>query len=92
MNFRMISATIVASVAIAAPAFAGAWDEEQAACASAIAAEAGVESSAYDVKLAKARDGRTKRLTVELSASGQPTIVGECRVRRGEVVDVTLDA
>lgn len=92
MNYRTISAIAACVAGIAAPAFAGQWDEAKAACAEAIAAKAGVEPANYAMKLSKLRDGATKRLTVELRADGEATIIGDCKLRGGEVIEVELKA
>lgn len=90
---NLIIPGLAAMLALAsAPAMAGKWDEEKELCTGAIAAEAGVEARNYSVKLTKVRDRATKQLTLELRADGQPTIVGECKVRGDEVVAVELDA
>lgn len=79
-------------LAIAAPALAGTWDEAKAVCADAIAAEAGLADGAYDARLEKVRDGATKRLTVKLTPADGAAVIGECRIKRGEVVEVALKA
>ncbi|MBB5520043.1 hypothetical protein [Amphiplicatus metriothermophilus] len=93
MTFRSLTGALLAATLTAGPALAGSWDAEKALCADAVAAEAGVDSANYDVKLAKARDGATKRLTVELrAADGGATLVGECKIRRDAVVEAKLKA
>ncbi len=80
------------ALALSGAAIAGPWDEAKAICADAIAAEAGLNGAAYSAKLEKARDGATKRVTVRVTPEGGAAVVGECRIKRGEVVDVTLEA
>lgn len=89
MRFQVVTA--IALIA-AGPAFAGSWDAESALCADAIAAEAGVDGALYTVKTTKARPGATKRLTVELRADGKATLTGQCKIKRGEVIEVELQA
>lgn len=92
MDYRIVIAAGAALFAgIGSASAAGAWDDVKAVCADAIAAEAGVDSAAYQARLEKARDGATKRLTVRLSGDAQ-SIVGECKVRRGEVTEVVIES
>ncbi|HRX40609.1 MAG: hypothetical protein R3C54_15305 [Parvularculaceae bacterium] len=89
MKFQLIAA---AALLVAGPAFAGSWDAESTLCANAIAAEAGVDGSLYSVKTTKTRPGATKRVTVELRADGKDTLTGECKIKRGEVVGLEMEA
>lgn len=92
MKHRMIFGALAAALTVGGTAAAGSFDEARAACAAALAAEAGVEAADYDARLLKARGGRSQRVTVELNAAGKPDVVGECKVRRGEVLEVELTA
>lgn len=92
MKFRTYSSFAAILVAFSAPALAGQWDAEKGACAEAVAAKAGVESANYDVKLSKARSGATTRVTVELKGGDAGTIIGDCKLRGGEVIAVDLKA
>lgn len=92
MKNQIIAAAGLALALVAGPAFAGAWDEAKAVCADAIAAEAGLTGQAFDAKLEKARDGGVKRLTVKLTPESGASVVGECKVKSGEVVSVQLKA
>lgn len=92
MKFRIFSSIAAILVAFSAPVFAGQWDAAKDACAEAVAAKAGVESANYDVKLSKARSGATTRVTVELKGGDAVTIIGDCRLRGGEVIAVDLKA
>lgn len=92
MNYRMIAAAGAALIITTGSALAGTWDEAKAVCADAIATEAGLNGQAFAAKLEKARDGGTQRVTVKLTPESGPTVTGECKVRRGEVVSVDLKA
>lgn len=92
MKFHTFSGLAVILSAFSAPAFAGQWDAAKDACADAVAAKAGVESANYDVKLSKARSGATSRVTVELKGGDAATIIGDCKLRGGEVIAVELRA
>jgi hypothetical protein len=90
MKIQAVALTGGLLLAIAGPAFAGPWEEAKAVCADAIAAEAGFADGSFDARLEKVRDGATQRLTVKLTPAEGAAVTGECRIKRGEVVDVTL--
>jgi hypothetical protein len=90
MDFRTILAAVAALIAVSGAALAGDWDADKAVCADAIAAEAGLNGQSFAAKLEKARDGATKRLTVKVTPEQGSAVVGECKVRRGEVVEVEM--
>lgn len=92
MTFKLACAAVIAFAGLTSAALAGSWDDEKNLCAEAIASKAGVDASAYTATLSKARDGASKRLTVELKAEGAATLVGECKIKRGEVTEVALKA
>lgn len=92
----MINKTLFVSAAflgasLSAPALATDWSGHLELCAAAIS-EAGIANSDdYKVKFISAGGGATKRVLVKLIAEGDAEdITAECRIRRGEVKDVTV--
>lgn len=92
MQKQLLSAIFIAFATHSLPAFAGSWDADKAVCAEAIAAEAGVDVAQYNATLIKARQRGARQVTVELTADGAATLVGECKVKGGQVVDLALKA
>ena len=88
MNRTAIIASAFAFLATAASA--ADFNAAKAVCADAIAAETGKSLDGGGVKLVRARDGAVLRVTVRVSFSDGAAAQGECKVKRGEVLSMTL--
>ena len=78
------------AVFAAAPAFAADWSEKISLCAEAVQEQGLAEVENYRVKFAK---GASRKLTIELIPNdGGETLEAECRIRRGAVSSVELNA
>ncbi len=92
MTKTLIAGAIASTFALLAlPANAADWGEKMQQCADAAAQTQGLASAAdYDVKFL---NGSARRLTIELvpSAGGEP-VVAECKISRGKIKDVQLQA
>lgn len=86
------ASAVLALAFIASPAFAADFGGAKSACANAIAAEAGRTLQGATAKLLKARSGATQQVTVKVSYADGATATGKCRILRGEVQSVELDA
>ncbi len=88
--------SVVATGVLGATTSAGAtnWTENVALCAAALDEQGIASSQTYRPKLQNVRDGSTKRVTVKMTstADGAEPIIAECKIRRGEVVDVSVKA
>ncbi len=92
MTKKIISSLLVSAFALAAlPANAGSVSDQIDQCAAAIDAEQLVVISDYRVKFLRISGGAAKRLSIELIpyADGESLRV-ECKIRRGEVQEVSL--
>ncbi len=90
----MTRTAMIASLlaALSTAAFASDFNGAKAVCADAIAVKQGKSLDGARTKLVKARDGATMRVVVEVAYPDGASAKGECRVRRGEVRSVELDA
>ena len=92
MNKSLITGAIASTFALLAlPANAADWGEKMQLCADAAAQTQGISSDAeYDVKFL---DGSSRRLTIEMvPADGGESVVAECKISRGKIKDVELQA
>ncbi|MFQ5562821.1 MAG: hypothetical protein ACE5FO_04550 [Parvularculaceae bacterium] len=87
---------LVAAGGLFAVSSAGAtnWTENVALCAAALDEQGVADADRYVPRLKKTRDGATKRVTVKMAPLNDDleAIVAECRIRSGEVVDVSIKA
>lgn len=90
----MIRTAIIASLfaTLSTAASAADFNGAKAVCADAIAVKQGKSLDGARTKLVKARDGATLRVVVEVAYPDGASAKGECRVRRGEIQSVELDA
>lgn len=89
----MIRTAMIASLLAALSTTASAdFNGAKAVCADAIAVKQGKSLDGARTKLVKARDGATMRIVVEVAYPDGASVKGECRVRRGELQSVELDA
>lgn len=94
MTIKRFSALAVGFAAfVCLPASAATLAEEIALCAAAADAEGLAPASDYRPEFIDSRGGAAKRVTIELIPydSGD-VLTAECRIRRGEVLDVALKA
>lgn len=82
------------SAMVGLPAHAGSpWDERVELCAEAIGEQGLADVDDYRVKFAGGGGGATKRVTVTLTpVEGGDKMSAQCKIRRGDVVDVKLKA
>lgn len=89
----LAAATFAAFAAVAAPAHAEDWNAAIDLCTAAIDAEGKISTDDYRVKFVSAGGGSTKRLALKLIPIGDgETIKAECKVRRGEVTELAVEA
>ena len=90
-KYLLIGAAASAVALLALPANAANWGEKMELCADAAAQTQGISSDAeYDVKFL---DGSARRLTIEMvPAEGGDPVVAECKISRGKIKDVELQA
>ncbi len=92
MTKSLLTGAIASTFALLAmPANAADWGEKMQLCADAAAQTQGIASDAeYDVKFV---DGSARRLTIEIvPAAGGDPVVAECKISRGKIKDVELQA
>jgi len=89
---KTLAATAVAGVVLLAAAPAGAtnWNENMDLCATAVEAEGLAVISDHNVKFA---GGTARKLLIKLTPkAGGDSLVAECKIRRGEVTEVSIKA
>lgn len=88
---KFMIAAASALIAFGGAASAKNISEEIAMCADAVNDAGLAKVAEYDVKFASVAGASVKRLAIELvpTANGE-TIVAECRIKRGKVIDVAL--
>lgn len=89
---KMILTGAVASAfaLVALPAGAADWGKKMDMCAAAVEAEGLADVSEYDVKFVS---GSSRRLNIELvPEAGGDSLVAECKISRGKISDVTVQA
>lgn len=74
------------------PALASSVSEDLALCASALDQRGVAQADSFRPKFLRLRGGAVRRIGVLMipNADGAPSIEAECRIQRGEVVDVTV--
>ena len=83
-----------AVVSLSASAQATSFDEQVALCAAALDDQGIAAAADYRPKFQKSKGGAVKRVTVKFvpTIDDAETIEAECRIRGGEVVDVSVKA
>jgi hypothetical protein len=76
----------------AGAASAGDFGEAKAACAAAIAKEAGKSLEGAATKTLRARRGAAEQVTVEIRYPDGASATGKCRVKRGAVESLEIQA
>lgn len=90
-RFTLLAGGLTALMSL--PASAATPAEEVALCAAAADAEGLAPASGYRPKFIDSRGGALKRVTIELVPYDRGDVLtAECRIRRGEVVEVALKA
>lgn len=90
-RFSVFAGALVAFMS--PPASAATLAEEIALCAAAADAEGLAPAGDYRPKFVDSRGGAAKRVTIELIPyDGGEVLTAECRMRRGEVLEVALKA
>jgi hypothetical protein len=74
------------------PALASSVNEDVALCAGALDSRGVAAADSFRPKFLKFRGGAVRRISVLMipNADGAQSIEAECRIQRGEVVDVTV--
>jgi len=87
-------ASTAAIFALPATAFAADVSGQVALCAAAADAEGIAAADAYRAKFLKSKGGAVTTVTIKLVpiADDAGTITAECRIKRGEVIDVAAKA
>lgn len=91
MTKTLIAGVIASALAVAAmPANAADWSEKIQLCAAAAQSEGLASEADYNVRFLS---GGSRRLTIEMvpSAGGEP-VVAECKIARGKIKEVQLQA
>lgn len=91
MTKTLIAGVIASTLAIAAmPANAADWGKKMQLCADAAQSEGLTGDADYDLKFLS---GSSRRLTIEMvpAAGGEP-VVAECKIARGKIKEVQLQA
>lgn len=93
---KHIAVSLIAAGGLFAATSAGAanWTETVQMCAAALDEQGIAAADQYQARLEKARDGATRRVTVKMAplTSEAEAIIAECKIRHGEVVDVSVKA
>lgn len=89
----LVVALSAAAMGLTAPALATSVDQQVALCAAALDAEGIAAADAYRARFVKSRGGAAKTVQVKMIPIGEgESITAECRIRRGEVTDVSVKA
>ena len=90
MRINLLAAFAVAAASLAAPAQAEDWNTHLDACAAAAEEQGIVTAGEYETKFLTASGGSVKRIALEfVPANGEP-IKAECKVKRGNVKELTI--
>ncbi|GAB4527891.1 MAG: hypothetical protein Kow00133_16760 [Amphiplicatus sp.] len=80
-------------IGLTAPALATSVDDQVALCAAALDAEGIAAADAYRARFVKSRGGAAKTVRVKMIPLGEgESITAECKIKRGEVTDVSVKA
>ncbi|MEO0398582.1 MAG: hypothetical protein AAF224_04065 [Pseudomonadota bacterium] len=93
MKKAIVIAALASGLVVAGPASAGTSDQI-AMCLAALDEGGEVNTSDYEPRFKGVRGGGLKRLSLELApvVDGGDTLEAECKIRRGEVVDIEVKA
>ena len=91
MTKTLIAGVIATALAVSAlPANAADWSKKIELCAAAAQTEGLAGEADYDLKFLS---GSARRLTIEMvPATGGAPVVAECKIARGKIEDVQLQA
>lgn len=93
MRNKVIAGIALSAAALAAaPAGAANWTEKVGICAAAAEAEGLVTAGAYRAKFLNGSGAATKTVAIELTPKDGEAITAECKIRRGEVTEFTVNA
>ncbi|HOP20011.1 MAG TPA: hypothetical protein PLV61_08165 [Parvularculaceae bacterium] len=89
-----VALSAAAFLAAPAPAFAASADEQVSLCAAAADAQGIAATDAYRAKFMKSKGGAVQTVTIKLvpEAGESESITAECKIKRGEVIGVTVKA
>ena len=89
-----VALSAAAFVSMPAPAFAASFDEQVALCAAAADEQGIAAADAYRAKFVKSKGGGVQTVTIKLvpEAGETESITAECKIKRGEVIGVTVKA
>lgn len=88
-----IALAAAATLAVPSLAFAASADEQVALCAAALDAKGVASVEQYRAKFVKSKGAAVKTVTVKLVpiAEGVEPITAKCQIKRGEVVDASVE-
>ena len=91
MTKTILAGAVAGAVALATfPAAAAGWSEKIDQCAAAVEAEGLATVSDYDVEFVS---GASRTLRIELTPNaGGDSLVAECKISRGKVSEVSVEA
>ncbi len=90
MRNNVLAGLALAAAAFAAPAHAEDWSAHLDACAAAAEAQGVVTAGEYKAKFLTGSGGSMKRISLELIPTAGETIKAECKVKRGNVKELTI--
>ncbi len=90
MRNNILAGLALAAAAVAAPAQAEDWSGHLDACAAEAEAQGLVAAGEYKAKFLTGSGGSMKRIAFELIPDAGETIKAECKVKRGNVKELTI--